>query len=956
MYRFLLIVSSLFFLFGTSFAQNLDSMDVAFRYDEPAKQNIRTYLPGDFNNWGPNNNGVIAVDAPSIMTYNASKGYWVKQIRLNIGGTHYYKFHIHTDSTGAQYQWVSDPLNPLADNSGYGNSVVTITDPMIFEPYQSKTNGDSINGITVNLLASKGFLVITLIIDADSIDVSSARDGYTGILHYVISPAVPSTSDMKLFIKDAIGRTLTYSFHRDSIIAVTPNVPEWSKDAVWYQIFPERFRNGDTTNNPVRASLEHPQWDPVSWRISPWTGDWYSRDGWEVEKGSDFYSSVFDRRYGGDLQGVIDKLDYLDSLGITAIYFNPVFYAPSLHKYDATAFHHIDPYFGPDPEGDLALIEQETLDSTTWHWTSADTLFLGLLREAHRRGLKVIIDGVFDHCGIYFYAFKDLAQRQQNSPYVSWYTVYSFDDPNTSENEFSYKGWWGVTSMPEFAQSADGSNMADEPKQYMFTVTRRWMDPNHDGNPTDGVDGWRLDVVPDVPIGFWAEWNTLVQHINSNAYTVSEVWGDASYYINKGGFSGTMNYYGCGIPIYDFLTSARSTASSFASRIANNLTIYGSSVALANQNLVDSHDTERLMSMIINAPISNGFQTVNNPRASTAYTVRAPNESEHKLQRLVAFTQMTVVGAPMIYYGDEAGMWGATDPDDRKPMPWPDLAMSPEATDPRGNIRTPDNANFNDSIYKYYRKVIALRHKYPELCRGGFQQLSSNDQAQILAFSRSYNGKTILSIINRSSQTQKIDIPLALLPYQTLQSFGTLFVSDGNISGITYSIANNIFSVNLPPITGVLMRNASPSSTGISVRKGWNLISLPLEVPDGRVSSLFPDAITRASFYGNLGYQETDSLLRGIGYWLKCDSTTVVSVGGLPIDNFEVPVTAGWNLIGAFSTVINTASIISSPPGIILSSFFEYNAGYNAAQALQPGRGYWVKVSAMGILKLSPSK
>src|SRR6266403_6378494 len=153
--------------------------------------------------------------------------------------------------------------------------------------------------------------------------------------------------------------------------------PPWATEAVFYQIFPERFRNGDPNNDPTRDSLEQPVAAGPSWKISPSTADCYARDEWEKELGPDFYrDGVFERRYGGDLKGVLDKLDYLKDLGINAIYFNPLFYSRSLHKYDGNSYHHIDPFFGPDPKGDFTLIDRETSDPKSWKWTAADKLFL----------------------------------------------------------------------------------------------------------------------------------------------------------------------------------------------------------------------------------------------------------------------------------------------------------------------------------------------------------------------------------------------------------------------------------------------------------------------------------------------------------------------------------------------------------------------------------------------------
>ncbi|MEX1139585.1 MAG: alpha-amylase family glycosyl hydrolase, partial [Bacteroidota bacterium] len=192
---------------------------------------------------------------------------------------------------------------------------------------------------------------------------------------------------------------LIHADSRPGLLPSTPNsVPQWAKSAIWYQIFPERFRNGDSSNDPRRDDLlgSWPHEFPANWQISNWTGDWYEPQAWERSNSRGFYFSVQHRRYGGDLQGVIDKLDYLKDIGITAIYFNPLFESPSLHKYDAASFHHIDANFGPDPAGDRKIIAQENpADPASWKWTSADKLFLTLLQEAHDRQIRIVIDGVF---------------------------------------------------------------------------------------------------------------------------------------------------------------------------------------------------------------------------------------------------------------------------------------------------------------------------------------------------------------------------------------------------------------------------------------------------------------------------------------------------------------------------------------------------------------------------------
>ena len=593
----------------------------------------------------------------------------------------------------------------------------------------------------------------------------------------------------------------------------SPSDPGWVADAVFYQIFPTRFRNGDPSNDPTHASLEFPENVPASWKPSSWTADWYARDAWEKERGEDFYEDgVFDRRYGGDLQGVIDKLDYLKDLGINTIYFNPVFYARSLHKYDGNTFHHIDPYFGPDPDGDFALMAQETSDPATWHVTAADQLFFDLIQDAHSKGIRIIIDGVWNHTGRDFFAFDDIRRNQEASPYKDWYIIQAFDNPDTPENEFAYEGWWGVETLPLFADTPDSTDLHPGPKKYIFDSTRRWMDPNGDGNPIDGIDGWRLDVATDVPVKFWADWNAHVRSINDEAYTVSEVWHDASDFLVEGGFSATMNYHAFAFPVKGFLIDNLIPATDFLGALESRRQAYSTQMQFGLQNLIDSHDTDRLASMIVNAkpafdqPDRFDFDHNVSPRYYEPYEVRKPDERERKIQKLVALMQMTSLGAPMIYYGTEAGMWGADDPDDRMPMIWEDLVYDDQVLDPRGRERPQDKVAFDQSIFDFYQSAIQLRHDNLVLRRGEFIPLNADDEANSILFARFYEDDIMIVGLNRSDQAQQIVLPDAFaLRNKTLNVvFST--TGEGADQVIPY---NTDRKVTLPPLTGVVLTASS---------------------------------------------------------------------------------------------------------------------------------------------------
>jgi glycosidase len=580
--------------------------------------------------------------------------------------------------------------------------------------------------------------------------------------------------------------------------------PDWAADAVWYQIFPERFRNGDPANDPARDSLELPLAPSEKWRVSRWTADWYARDEWERELGPNFYWHVADRRYGGDLQGVIDQLDYLADLGINALYFNPVFAARSAHKYDGDTLHHIDPHFGPDPAGDRALIARETFDPQTWQWTAADRLFLDLLKAAHARGMRVIIDGVFNHTGRGFPAFEDLRKNQQRSPFRDWYHVERFDDPATPQNEFRYRGWAGSDRLPEFAETSD--DLPAGVKSYIFAATKRWMDPDGDGDPRDGLDGWRLDAADTVPVKFWAEWNAHVRRLNPAACTVAEIWSDAARLIREGGFSAAMNYHAFAYPVKAFLIDNKFAPSRFARLLDLRRAALPPGAAAAMQNLLSSHDTDRLPSKIVNRARARydgsdniPFNDDNAAEKHHDYELRAPNDHERRIQKLAVFFQMTTPGAPMIYYGEEAGMWGARDPDCRMPMVWADFKFDPLALDPHGRARPPANVNFDPALHAFYQSVIALRHEHPSLRHGGFVVVLADDSAQSLAFTRDTPAEKLLVILNRSHAAQTLSIPASKTD---LSAFGKMRFTTGE--EVKFEANHEVWRVVLPALTGAV--------------------------------------------------------------------------------------------------------------------------------------------------------
>ncbi len=543
--------------------------------------------------------------------------------------------------------------------------------------------------------------------------------------------------------------------------------PDWAKKVVWYQIFPERFFNGDPNNDPkVEDQLGAWPHDHTSpWEIHPWTSDWYELQDYEKKNQKDIWFNLQRRRYGGDIQGIIDKLDYLQELGITAIYLNPIFQSPSLHKYDGMTYHHVDPNFGPDPDGDRTLIAKEIPnDPKTWIWTAADKLFLDLIKKIHQRKMYIIIDGVFNHMSIRSWAFEDVKQNQQKSRFKNWFKIKSWDNPE-KKTKFNYKGWFGVRELPELKQDKNG--IVGGPKEYIFAATKRWMDPVGAGKTDLGIDGWRLDVAFCVAHPFWKDWRNHVKSINPEAYLTAEVIDPIEVlkpYLQGDEFDAVMNYnFGFACAEFFINKKKRIKTSEFDSLLYELREAFSPDVTYVMQNLFDSHDSNRLATHIVNKDKIKyrnwGKYHAISKGSTPGFNTRKPNSDEREIQKLMIIFQMTNLGAPMIYYGDEAGMWGANDPDCRKPMVWQEKQYDNEVYLPNGSkMENPDIVQFDTELYEHFKKLIKLRNENHALQLGDFKTLFADDKNEIFAFSRTYKDEKIIVILNNKTEIMNVSL------------------------------------------------------------------------------------------------------------------------------------------------------------------------------------------------------
>ncbi len=705
--------------------------EFSFHPERPATS---VNLAGDFNGW----------NTKATPMARGDDGTWRATLTMT-AGTRTYKFVVD-DS-----QWTADPLNPdhAPDGHGGDNSILRLGREANLHSAQAHLGDGKIEGSAIEHDPSRAayvqqlpdgrwlFRVRTLRSDVESAELAvrlrervpmrpSGEDETFAWWEVAISPPGKGVPYTFLFLDGATRVADSKIYSLDPTTHTSFTTPDWAKHAIWYQIMLERFRDGDEANNP----------DPCR----PWRSEWYAPSPWEGQNGQTFFKwDVFSRHYGGDLAGLRAKLGYLKDLGVNAIYLNPIFQAPSHHKYNATNFLHVDESFGT--RGDYAKAEavEDLRDPATWVWTPTDRLFLDVLKEAKALGFRLILDGVFNHVGTAHPAFRDVQSRGQESPFRDWFSVRSWQP-------FEYDGWAGFSELPVFRKNERGFS-CDEVKSHIFALTRRWMDPNGDGDPSDGVDGWRLDVPNEVAMPFWHEWRTLVKSINPDAYLVGEIWRRADDWLDGRAFDAVMNY-----PFAETLLKwirdrqHKITVSEMDRRLAELRHAYPAQATYVLQNLLDSHDTDRVVSKLLHP--DSEYDKGNREQENPHYKGGKPSAREYAMARLLAFLQMVYVGAPMIYYGDEAGMWGADDPTNRKPMLWEDLEP----------YEKPEENAVDAAHLNWYRRVTALRTAHPALRIGTFETVLCDDAKDVWVFLREGAGETLLVAVNASEREAQIDL------------------------------------------------------------------------------------------------------------------------------------------------------------------------------------------------------
>ena len=567
------------------------------------------------------------------------------------------------------------------------------------------------------------------------------------------------------------------------------HTPHWAKGAVMYQIYTDRFCNGNPSNDVKDREYRYLNRDVH--RVTDWN---------QLPEVCDVQNF-----YGGDLQGVWQKLDYLQELGVEVLYLNPVFVSPSNHKYDTQDYDYIDPHLtviaedggealpeGAEDNRQAGIYQKRVVDQKNLEASNA--WFADFVQEIHDRGMKVILDGVFNHCGS-FHKWLDReriyeeaegyakgAYLSADSPYRNYF---HFQDEEAWPYNGSYEGWWGYETLPKL--NYEGSK---ELETYVLQTAQKWLQPPY------SVDGWRLDVAADLGHSeeynhqFWSAFRKAVKEADPEALILAEHYGDCSAWLQGDQWDSVMNYDAFMEPITWFLTGMEKhsddrrddlygNAGAFQDAMLRNMARFCEPSLETAMNELSNHDHSR-------------FLTRTNRKVGRIHTLGAAEASEGVrkgvMKEAVVF-QMTWVGCPTVYYGDEAGLCGFTDPDNRRTYPW---------------------GREDQDLLAFHREMIRIRKEHPVLRYGSTRFLTMEEQ--FISYGRFDGDETILVLMNNAQEERRVEIPvwMAEVPEEAeLECLMETSETGYSTKNDRYPVRNGILSLTVPGVCGMVLRTCS---------------------------------------------------------------------------------------------------------------------------------------------------
>ncbi len=759
---------------------------VEFSYTPVISGVTNVFLAGSFNDWS---------DSKTRMTDPDNDGTYTVTMLLP-QGTYQYKFVVDG-------KWQQDPNNPESADDGYGgqNSVLKVDASyasVTIKLGDGKIFSDDIEPVfdysTCNPLSPKEISLTARahLDDVESVTVQYSLNGgkvQDLVMGQVEHDAAYQYYRADVFLKD-VGDRLEYVIrYQDgpTVEYLGPQgmhaqrpatgfvytaksfppfyTPEWAKDGVVYQIFPDRFANGDKANDP---DFHEPWYQGVN-KLPPsgktngeyyhLVKDWYDIGGlvhspYRTDGKPDYFSF-----YGGDIAGVREHLDYLNDLGITVIYFNPLNQGMSNHKYDPVDYLKIDPHFASTDE------------------------FKAFVKDCHQHGIRIVVDMAFNHTGNWHFAFRDAVEKGPKSKYYNWYEFHRWPLPDTRDFKASdyYDCWWGFGMHPDLNYDLKLPNASENNITDISKATPNWPVVNYVLSVADywlgdlDIDGFRLDVPNEVPHWFWKLFNERCKSIKPDCWLVGELWGNAGSWIGPNGFDSTMNYKFFRDPVMDYIGKGSINAAAFDQRLSPGRFQYPPQSVAVMMNLMDSHDTIRFLT------------------------------SSGDVRRLMlgAMFSMTYVGMPHIWYGDEVGMTGGKDPDCRRPFDWRYTG------DPR-----------RVALRDYYGTITRLRRDTPVLRRGAFTTLDT--QGEGYAYARNLDGNLAVVLLNAGNIPVTLQLPVDVLSGMvpdgkldlTVQVGPEVFPRVGQVpfkTGDQVKLGDSgMYSVKLPAMCGaILLKNSN---------------------------------------------------------------------------------------------------------------------------------------------------